>query len=86
MSTNSITSATEGIGHNCRLAVARLGRGPASRFGLLAKHRSGIQFPSREARASLEARAGIEPAHNGFADRRVTTSPPGRTLMILPSR
>ncbi len=31
----------------------------------------------------LEARAGIEPARNGFADRRVTTSPSGRPLMIL---
>jgi hypothetical protein len=27
---------------------------------------------------NLEARAGIEPAHSGFADRRVTTSPSGR--------
>src|SRR3989338_8457898 len=29
-----------------------------------------------------EARAGIEPAHNGFADRRVTTSPSGHTVRI----
>ena len=34
-------------------------------------------------RILLEARAGIEPARNGFADRCVTTSPPGRSLMIL---
>ena len=26
----------------------------------------------------LEARAGIEPAHRGFADRCVTTSPSGQ--------
>ncbi len=31
----------------------------------------------------LEAWAGIEPARNGFADRRVTTSPPGRLSIIL---
>ena len=34
-------------------------------------------------RVTFEARAGIEPAHRGFADRCVTTSPPGRLPMIL---
>ena len=28
----------------------------------------------------LEARAGIEPAHNGFADHRVTASPPSHRV------
>ena len=31
----------------------------------------------------VEARAGIEPAHRAFAERCVTTSPPGHFLMIL---
>ena len=30
-----------------------------------------------------EAREGFAPSHNGFADRRVASSPPGRSLMIL---
>ena len=33
---------------------------------------------------TLEARTGIEPVHVGFADRSVTTSPPGQTLTTLP--
>jgi len=35
----------EGFGHNSQLAVARLGRDPASRFFLVKKHRSGFQIP-----------------------------------------
>ena len=30
-----------------------------------------------------ESWAGIEPAHVGFADRSVTTSPPGQNMMHL---
>ena len=34
----------------------------------------------------IESRAGIEPAHGGFADRSVTTSPPGHIFSALPER
>ncbi len=45
---------SRGIGYNSRLAVARLGRSPGSRFGLLAGHRSAIRFPvARHADVSL---------------------------------
>ena len=30
----------------------------------------------------MEAREGFAPSHNGFADRRVASSPPGHTLRI----
>lgn len=30
----------------------------------------------------LESWAGIEPAHGGFADRSVTTSPPGQSVTL----
>ncbi len=46
-------------------------------FRHLGKHSYSTPFFMRE------ARAGIEPAHNGFADRRVTISPSGRWLIIL---
>lgn len=40
----------------------------------------GLQSPLANAKNfSVEARAGIEPAHIGFANRCVTTSPPGRS-------
>lgn len=35
-----------GIGHESLLVVTRLARYPASRFGLLAEHRCGFQFPT----------------------------------------
>jgi hypothetical protein len=31
----------------------------------------------------VEAWTGIEPVHDGFADRSVTTSPPGHLFIIL---
>ncbi len=37
----------EGIGLGSRRAVALLGLATASRFRLLAKHRSGVRFPAR---------------------------------------
>lgn len=36
-----------------------------------------------QAKLTFESWAGIEPAHCGFADRRVTTSPPGRIHELL---
>ncbi len=36
-----------GFGYDSQLAVARLGRSPASRFCVLAKHRSGLRFPTQ---------------------------------------
>ncbi len=34
-------------------------------------------------RASVEVRAGIEPAHVGFADRSVTTSPSHLRFLVV---
>ncbi len=46
-----------------------------------------LSIPALLFAALLEARAGIEPAYDGFADRCVTTSPPCRrrvqTTMFL---
>src|SRR3989344_4503521 len=54
---------------------------PSRKTAFTFKGRAGIAlaFNSRRRMQSilLEARAGIEPAHNGFADRCVTTSPSG---------
>jgi hypothetical protein len=60
-----------GISLDSRLAVARLGLGTASRFRLLAQHRSGVRFPlpynhdtKKPAKAGflvLERDTGIEP-------------------------
>ena len=63
-----------GLSRSSRLAVARLGRDPASRSRVLARQRSGLQLATHraQARCSLsKARAGVAPAYNGFADRRV---------------
>src|SRR3989344_3853837 len=38
--------------------------------------------PKENTPCFLEARAGLEPAHSGFADRRVTPSPPSHSLPI----
>ncbi|OGN29129.1 MAG: hypothetical protein A3A33_02600 [Candidatus Yanofskybacteria bacterium RIFCSPLOWO2_01_FULL_49_25] len=37
----------KGIGFDSRLAVARLGLATASRFRILAEHRSGVRFPTQ---------------------------------------
>ena len=53
------------------------------RFAICLRHsipdglRAGAIRPGLYSR-TREARAGIEPAHRGFADRCVTTSPPGQ--------
>lgn len=49
------------------LSLARLPITPSRRIIYISKQR-----------VFLEAQAGIEPAHNDFADRRVTSSPLGR--------
>ena len=67
---------------------------PPRLFYLLIKHISGFQFPTageivhllstpKKAKAFLEVRAGIEPAHRSFADSRVTTSPPHHIFYLI---
>ena len=43
---------------------------------------AGTLLPARSLR-SFESWAGIEPAHGGFANLSVSTSPPGRTGITL---
>jgi hypothetical protein len=65
-----------------RLSCAGSGNRTHTRFLSPPRILSPVRLPVPPSRhyctCALEARAGIEPAHNGFADRCVTTSPSGQ--------
>ena len=52
----------EGIGLDSCLAVARLGLATASRFRLLAEHRSGVQSQTKNKLLFFVGGEGIEPS------------------------